>query len=209
MRSTQAKDFASHYDGAGLDFLMEETLPAVAQSLEGVAQVARIVQSMKEFSHPGTSQKSAVDINRALDSTLMVCRNTWKHVAQVETRFDPALPLVNCHPGEMNQVFLNLIVNAAHAVEESGKPQPGAIIVETALCGDWVEIRISDTGTGISDDIIEHIFDPFFTTKEVGKGTGQGLAIGYDVVVTKHGGQILIGGKPGEGVVFTVRIPVV
>ena len=203
-----AGGFASRYDAAGLDFLMEETPPALAQSLEGVAQVARIVLSMKEFSHPGTTQKSAADINRALDSTLMVCRNTWKHVAQVETRFDPALPLVNCHPGEMNQVFLNLIVNAAHAIEDSGKPPPGTIIVETALCEDWAEIRVSDSGTGISDEIAQHIFDHFFTTKDVGKGTGQGLAICYDVVVNKHGGQILVGGKPGEGAIFTVRIPV-
>lgn len=206
--SGQAEEFLQHYDAAGLDFLMEETLPAVTQSLEGVAQVARIVLSMKEFSHPGTSQKTAADINRALDSTLVVCRNTWKHVAHMETRFDPALPLVNCHPGEMNQVFLNLIVNAAHAIEESGKPLPGTITAETALCGDWAEIRISDTGTGISDEIAQHIFDPFFTTKDVGKGTGQGLAICYDVVVNKHGGQIAVGGKPGEGAVFTVRIPV-
>ncbi|KIL97133.1 Signal transduction histidine kinase HoxJ (hydrogenase regulation) [Paramagnetospirillum magnetotacticum MS-1] len=204
----QGRAFLDRYDAAGLDFLIEETPQAVAQSLEGVAQVARIVLSMKEFSHPGTTQKSAVDINHALDTTLVVCRNTWKHVAGVETRFDSALPLVNCHPGEMNQVFLNLIVNAAHAIESSGKPRPGTISVETRLSGDWAEIRISDTGTGISDDIAPHIFDPFFTTKEVGKGTGQGLAICYDVVVNKHGGQILVGGTPGEGAVFTVRIPV-
>lgn len=204
----QARGFLGRYDAAGLDFLIEETPLAVVQSLDGVAQVARIVLSMKEFSHPGTTQKSAVDLNRALDSTLVVCRNTWKHVAQVETRFDPMLPLVNCHPGEMNQVFLNLIVNAAHAVEDAGKPLPGTIVVETALCGDWVEIRVSDSGTGIAEDIAQHIFDPFFTTKDVGKGTGQGLAICYDVVVNKHGGQILVGGKPGEGAIFTVRIPV-
>ncbi|ARJ64783.1 hypothetical protein WV31_03380 [Magnetospirillum sp. ME-1] len=204
----KAEEFLQHYDAAGMDFLREETLPAVTQSLEGVAQVARIVLSMKEFSHPGTTQKTAADINRALENTLVVCRNTWKHVARMETRFDPALPLVNCHPGEMNQVFLNLLVNAAHAIEESGKPLPGTITAETALCGDWVEIRISDTGTGISEDIAHHIFDPFFTTKEVGKGTGQGLAICYDVVVNKHGGQILVGGEQGHGAIFTIRIPV-
>ena len=201
-------DFAGRFDAAGLDFLLAETLPAVEQSLDGVAQVARIVQSMKEFSHPGTTQKSAVNINSALDSTLVVSRNTWKHAAELETRFDPALPLVNCHPGEMNQVFLNLIINAAHAIEDSGKPLPGTIVVETALRGDFVEISVSDSGTGIADDIRERIFDPFFTTKEVGKGTGQGLAICYDVVVTKHGGEILVGGTVGQGAVFTIRLPV-
>ncbi|OAN46675.1 hypothetical protein A6A04_06110 [Paramagnetospirillum marisnigri] len=202
------RDFLARIDPANLDFLLDETPLAVTQSLEGVAQVARIVLSMKEFSHPGTSQKSAVDINRALDSTLVVSRNSWKHSASVETRFDPALPLVNCHPGEMNQVFLNLIVNAAHAIEASDKPLPGTIVVETAARGDVVEISIADSGTGIADDIKDRIFDPFFTTKEVGKGTGQGLAICYDVVVTKHGGEIVVGGKPGEGAVFTIRLPV-
>jgi signal transduction histidine kinase len=163
---------------------------------------------MKEFSHPGTTQKSTVDINRALENTVTVSRNTWKHIAKLEVKLDPKLPKVNCHPGEMNQVFLNLIINAAHAIDESGKPKPGKITVETLNFGDFVEVCFSDNGTGVPDAIKDRIFDPFFTTKDVGKGTGQGLAICYDVVVLKHGGQILVGGSNGEGAVFTIRLPV-
>ncbi|MBI3445399.1 MAG: hypothetical protein HY055_08540 [Magnetospirillum sp.] len=203
-----AEEFDRRVEAASLDFLLEELPGAIEQSLDGVAQVARIVLSMKEFSHPGSTQKSAVDINRALDSTLTVSRSTWKHIAQVVTQFDPVLPMVYCHPGEMNQVFLNLIVNAAHAIEESGKPLPGTIRVSTRAEGDWVEIEVADSGTGIPEQIRERIFDPFFTTKVVGKGTGQGLSICYDVAVAKHGGQILVGGRPGEGAIFTLRLPI-
>jgi len=163
---------------------------------------------MKEFSHPGTSGKTATDINRALENTLTVTRNTWKHFAEIERAFDPGLPPVSCHTGEMNQVFLNLIVNAAQALETSGKPLPGRISIATRVDGNWVEIRVSDSGNGVPKAIREHIFDPFFTTKAVGKGTGQGLAICRDVVVSKHGGSIEVGGEEGAGAVFTVRLPV-
>jgi signal transduction histidine kinase/HAMP domain-containing protein len=202
------REYFDRVDQANLDFLINELPPAISQSLEGVAQVARIVLSMKEFSHPGTTQKSVVDLNRALENTVTVSRNTWKHIANMEARLDPKLPRVNCHPGEMNQVFLNLIINAAHAIDESGKPRPGKIIVETFNLGDFVEVRFSDNGTGVPDAIKDRIFDPFFTTKDLGKGTGQGLAICYDVVVVKHGGQILVGDSNGEGAVFTIRLPV-
>jgi len=187
--------------------LLGELPDAVAESLDGVGQIARIVLSMKEFSHPGTTAKTATDINRALESTLTVSRNTWKHVAEVERDFDPALPPVVCHAGEMNQVFLNLILNAAQAIESSGKTLPGRITVTTRSDGDWVEVRVSDSGTGIPPAIRERLFDPFFTTKPVGKGTGQGLAICRDVVAVKHGGTIEAGGEPGEGAVFIVRLP--
>lgn len=191
-----------------LPFLMKELPGAIEESLDGVAQIARIVLSMKEFSHPGTNAKTMTDINRSLESTLTVCRNTWKHVAEVEKDLDPSLPPVLCLAGEMNQVFLNLIVNASHAIESSGKPSPGRLSISTAKMGDFVEIRIADSGTGIPDALIDSIFDPFFTTKAVGQGTGQGLAICRDVVVTKHGGQIEVDGRSGEGAVFTVRLPI-
>ncbi len=188
--------------------LLQEMPQAVAESREGVAQIARIVLSMKEFSHPGTTTKTATDINRAIDNTLTVSRNAWKHVTEVECRFDPMLPPVQCHTGEMNQVFLNLILNAAQAIESSGKQLPGRIVITTSHCSDQVEIRIEDSGTGIPASIRERIFDPFFTTKAVGKGTGQGLAICRDVVVVKHGGSLTVGGVEGEGAVFTVRLPI-
>jgi len=188
--------------------LLGEMPQAVAESREGVAQIARIVLSMKEFSHPGTSAKAATDINRAIDNTLTVSHNAWKHLAEVERRFDPALPPVPCHAGEMNQVFLNLILNAAQAIESSGKPLPGRIIITTRQDGDQVEITVMDNGTGVPEAIRERIFDPFFTTKTVGKGTGQGLAICRDVVVVKHGGSLMVGGAEGDGAVFTVRLPI-
>ncbi len=191
-----------------LDRIIAELPGAVQESLDGIGQIARIVLSMKEFSHPGTTAKTSTDINRAIESTLTVSRNGWKHVAKVERDFDPALPPVLCHAGEMNQVFLNLVINAAHAIEASGKPQPGRIAVTTRRDGEWVEIRVADNGTGVPLAIRDRIFDPFFTTKAVGKGTGQGLAICRDVVTVKHGGSIDVAGTEGEGAVFIVRLPI-
>ena len=188
-------------------FLAEELPIAIAESLEGVGHIGRIVLSMKEFSHPGGANKSLTDINRALETTLTVSTAVWKHVAEIERRFDPDLPPVPCHAGEMNQVFLNLVVNAVHAIEASGKPLPGRITLSTAVRNGRAEITIGDSGTGIPPAIREKIFDPFFTTKEVGKGTGQGLAICRDVVIAKHGGTIGIGGTEGEGAVFVIGLP--
>lgn len=203
-----APDFTRAWDSADIDYLKDELPSALQQSLDGVAQVARIVLSMKEFSHPGNTSKAMTDINRALDSTLTVSRNTWKHVATVETDFDPDLPLVNCHAGEINQVFLNLIINAAHAIEASGKPLPGTIRVSTSHQDGFVRISVKDSGTGISPAILEKIFDPFFTTKSVGKGTGQGLAICLDVVKIKHGGKLEVNGNQGDGAEFVVTLPI-
>ena len=190
-----------------LSFLTEELPAAIAESLDGVAQISRIVLSMKEFSHPGNAAKTMVDINRALDTTLTVSTNVWKHVAMVRKYYDPDLPMVPCLAGEINQVFLNLIVNAAQAIEESDKAKPGLITISTARGEDYAEVRIEDSGPGIPATIRGKIFDPFFTTKEVGKGTGQGLAICQDVIVTKHGGRLDLGGEEGIGAIFTVRLP--
>jgi len=203
-----APDFTSAWESADIDYLKDELPSALQQSLDGVGQVSRIVLSMKEFSHPGSTGKSMTDINRALDSTLTVSRNTWKHVAKLETDFAPDLPLVNCHAGEINQVFLNLIVNAAHAIEASGKPLPGTIRVSTSHKDGFVRVSVKDSGTGISPAIMEKIFDPFFTTKSVGRGTGQGLAICLDVVKIKHGGKLEVNGNEGDGAEFVVTLPI-
>lgn len=199
--------FEAAWAAAKPDFLFDDLPSAVHESLDGVEQIARIVLSMKEFSHPGTSAKVMVDINHALDSTITVSRNVWKHVAQVEKDFGSLVPVL-CHAGELNQVFLNLIVNAAHAIEGSGKPVPGRITIVTRHVGGHVMISVADTGTGVPESIRDRIFDPFFTTKEIGKGTGQGLAICRDVVVSKHGGSLEVGGADGEGAVFVVRLPI-
>ncbi|WP_462324982.1 PAS domain S-box protein [Desulfoplanes sp.] len=195
---------------ADWEFLREEIPTALDQSLEGLQRVADIVLSMKDFSHPGSKEKIMTDINRSLASTAMVSRNVWKYVADLEENFEEALPPVACFPGEINQVFLNLITNAAHAigdkVEENGQ-EKGRITVATSHDEDWVEVRISDTGTGIPAANASRVFDPFFTTKEVGRGTGQGLNICRMIVVEKHGGRIDFTTEPGEGTTFVVRLP--
>ena len=196
---------------ADLDYLLEEVPRAIAQSLDGVERVATIVRSMKEFSHPGSEEKQAIDLNRAIDSTLTVSRNEWKYVAEVVTDFDSALPRVSCLPGDINQVMLNLVVNAAHAIGDKLKGRPtekGEIRVQTRQDGEWVEIRVSDTGTGIPKEIRGRIYDPFFTTKEVGRGTGQGLAIVHAVITERHGGTIRFDTSPGEGTTFILRLPI-
>jgi len=149
------------------------------------------VRAMKEFSHPGAAEMTSVDINHALESTITVARNEWKYVADLVTDFDPNLPPVPCLPGDMNQVFLNIIVNAAHAIADvvgDGSKGKGTITVSTRKLDGWAEVRISDTGTGIPEAIRSKIFDPFFTTKQIGRGTGQGLAYAHSVVVEKHEG---------------------
>jgi signal transduction histidine kinase len=195
---------------ADLEYLVEEIPRAIAQSLEGVTRVAKIVRSMKEFSHPGSDQMVPVDLNKALECTLTVCRNEWKYVADVATDFDPKLPPVHCLPGDCNQVFLNLIINAAHAIADKDRGDPaekGTITVRTRADGDWVEVRVGDTGTGIREEHRGKVFDPFFTTKAVGRGTGQGLAIARSVLVDKHGGTLEFETELGRGTTFIVRLP--
>jgi signal transduction histidine kinase len=172
--------------------------------------VATIVRAMKEFAHPDTRQKSAADLNRAIKSTLTVARNELKYVADVETDLGD-LPPVVCNISDLNQVFLNLLVNAAHAIREvvrEGTDAKGKIRVRTRREGNTVLIAISDTGCGIPENIRGRIFDPFFTTKEVGRGTGQGLSIARSVVVEKHGGSLTFETEPGKGTTFFVRLPI-
>ncbi|MGA2174448.1 MAG: ATP-binding protein [Verrucomicrobiota bacterium] len=193
-----------------LDYLSKEIPLAVEQSLQGVSHVSHIVNAMKEFSHPGSREKVALDLNHAIEMTVTVARGEWKYVAEMVTDFAPGLPPVPCLPGEFNQVILNLIINAAHAIGEVVKPvngSKGTIRISTRLDGAWVEIRISDTGTGIPEEIRDRIFDPFFTTKEVGKGTGQGLTIARSVIVDKHGGALTFESEVGRGTTFIIRLP--
>ncbi|MEO5374192.1 MAG: ATP-binding protein [Alphaproteobacteria bacterium] len=190
-----------------LPFLRSEIPAALTQSMIGVSQVSRIVLSMKEFSHPGTMAKSAVDLNRAIRNTVVVSRNEWKTSAEVFFELADDLPLVSCRLAEINQVIMNLISNASQAIASCGKGL-GRITIATARNGDYVEIRVTDTGPGVPMEIRERIFEPFFTTKGVGEGTGQGLAISHDVVTVKHGGRIFVVGEPGSGATFVVRLPI-
>jgi len=193
-----------------LDYLLDEVPKAIEQSLSGVDRVSKIVRAMKEFSHPGSDEMTSIDLNHAIESTATVCRNEWKYVAELVTEFDATLPAVPCLPGELNQVILNLIVNAAHAIADCLKAdgtEKGTITIGTRRNGDRVEIRIGDTGTGIPEKARERIFEPFFTTKAVGKGTGQGLAIARSVVVDKHAGTIAFETATGQGTTFIISLP--
>ena len=194
------------------EYLNEEIPAAIRQSQEGIKRITTIVQAMKEFSHPSSKEKVKNDLNKLIETTITVARNEWKYFAEVQTDFDRDLPLVSCLADELCQVILNILVNAAHAIESrfSGDPREkkGRITFSTRQEGQHVEIRIKDTGTGIPPQIRDRIFDPFFTTKGVGKGTGQGLAIAHDVVAKKHGGTLNFESEPGKGTTFVIRLPI-
>jgi chemotaxis family two-component system sensor kinase Cph1 len=194
---------------ADLDYILEEAPRAIDSSSDGLERIATIVRSMKELAHPDQAHKTSADLNRAIESTLLVARSEYKYVADVQTDFG-VLPPILCYLGEINQVVLNLLLNAAYAVSDAVKDtgQRGTLTVRTRLDGDEVEISIGDTGTGIPEGVRDKIFDPFFTTKEVGKGTGQGLAIAYSVVVKKHGGSLRFETECGKGTTFFIRLPV-
>jgi PAS domain S-box-containing protein len=202
--------FDASVKAADLSYLREEVPKAIDQTLDGVERVAKIVRAMKEFSHPGSEDKQAVDLNKAVEATVTIARNEWKYIADVELKLDHDLPLVMCLAGEINQVLLNLLVNASHAIAEAQKRtggNRGTITISTRRDDPWVELRVQDSGTGIPEHIRDKIFDPFFTTKEVGKGTGQGLTLAQTVVVKKHSGQIWFESESGKGTTFFVRLP--
>lgn len=191
-------------------YLEREMPAAVDQSLEGLHRIAKIVAAMKEFSHPGSGEKVPTDINRAIETTITVARNEWKYVADLEARFDSALPLVPCLRGEFNQVILNLIVNAAQAISSvvgDGSKGKGKITITTEHDEQFAQVAICDTGSGIPSEIQSRIFEPFFTTKPVGKGTGQGLALAHSTIVKRHAGRIWFETAVGRGTTFFVRLP--
>ena len=200
---------AEAIDTADMEYLKQEIPKAITQSLDGVERVATIVRAMKEFAHPGRKEKAAADLNKALSNTLIVARNELKYVADIETQFGD-LPPVVCHLADMNQVFLNLLINAAHAIAEVVKEteKKGKITVRTWQQGDQAMISISDTGCGIPEAIRSKVFDPFFTTKPVGKGTGQGLAIARSIVVEKHGGNLNFAPNGAQGTSFLISLPI-
>ena len=202
--------FCQLHEKCDLEYLSKEIPNAIDQSLEGAERVAKIVNGFKEFSHPGSGEKRAIDINHAIEATISVAKHEWKYCAEVVTAFDSALPLVPCLAGEFNQVMLNLIVNSAHAIgcaeEESGKGK-GTITISTRQEGEWARISVTDTGAGIPTEIQSRVFEPFFTTKEVGKGTGQGLALAHATIVNRHQGQLWFESTAGQGTTFFVRLP--
>jgi signal transduction histidine kinase len=207
----QRTDLAAAMEPADVGFLLDEIPTAIRQSLEGVDRVAELVRSIKEFSHPDGGVRQAADLNRLVESTLTLARNEWKYVAEMKTELAPDLPPVTCLPGDLSQALLNLIVNAAHAIQAKlgeNAPQKGTIAVRSRRDGDWVEIEVEDDGSGIPDAIRGRVFDRFFTTKKLGRGTGQGLAIVRAIVVQRHGGTIAFSTEVGRGTAFKIRIPI-
>jgi PAS domain S-box-containing protein len=200
-------DVADTIGQAELPYLESEVPKAIDQALEGVERVGEIVRAMKEFSHPGSRETAAADINQAVTTATVVARNEYRYLADLHLRLDQSLPLIPCRIGEVSQVLLNLIVNAAHAIASARRAR-GIITITTRADGDSVEIRIMDDGTGIDEGIRERVFDPFFTTKEVGKGTGQGLAMAHHVIVQRHGGSISFESTMGVGTTFIIRLPI-
>ncbi|MGE4558832.1 MAG: ATP-binding protein [Desulfobulbus sp.] len=193
------------------EFFKDEVPVAVDQSKEGLQRVTSIVQAMKNFSHPGGEGKVEADINRIIMTTITISRNEWKYVSIVETKLNDDIKPVWCNVNAISQVILNILINAAHAIESKIGRNPvgkkGNIEVSTKQKEEHVEIRISDTGIGIPEEIKNRVFDPFFTTKEVGKGTGQGLAIAHDIICVKHQGKIIIESEQDLGTTFIIELP--
>ncbi|KPL72543.1 hypothetical protein ADM99_05320 [Leptolinea tardivitalis] len=194
-----------------IEHYLSESTVAVNESLEGVERVRKIVMAMREFSHPSDREKKMADINHGIETTVAISRNEWKYSAELVTNLDPNLPAVFCQIDEINQVILNMIVNAVQAIQEKHPPESGekgTITISTYKIENQIAIKIQDTGIGIPEDIRKRIFDPFFTTKGVGKGTGQGLSLAHQIIVQKHKGKIYVDSNVGEGTTFTIELPI-
>lgn len=205
-----AQEFEAQWEALDLDYLVNELPDALSQSIAGVDRITSIVKALKRFVHPGADTKQPIDINQALRTTSEISRNEWKYNAEMVLDLDEHLPDIPCVINDINQVFLNVVVNAAHALTEKygSSGEKGVITLQTKLAGDWAEIRIKDTGVGIPKKNISRVFDPFFTTKEVGMGTGQGLGLAYSIVADRHGGTIDLESEEGAGTTCTIRLPV-
>jgi len=185
-----------------IDFILDDIPNLIGESQDGTERLKKIVSDLKDFAHPGKDKLESADINRCLESTLNVVWNELKYKATVTKEYGDLPLVVECYPHQLNQVFMNLLVNAAQAIEDKGEIK----IVTQALDGQ-VEIRISDTGSGIPKENLSKIFDPFFTTKEIGKGTGLGLHVAYNII-QKHKGTIDVQSEVGEGTTFTIRVQI-
>jgi signal transduction histidine kinase len=203
-----AKKAADTDEAADVDYFLKNAPDALDRALEGIGRVGSIVRSMTEFAHPDTRTKADIDLNRAIKTTLNMARNEYKSVAEIETDFGD-IPAVHCHAGDINQVVLNLLLNAAHAIGDvvEGTSAKGRITVRTRAIGDYVEVSIRDTGYGIPEAVRGRIFEPFVTTKEVGRGTGQGLALSRGIVVEKLKGSLHFETETGKGTTFFIRLP--
>jgi signal transduction histidine kinase len=204
-----ARKIAEAEEAADLKYLQERIPIALKRASGGLDRVSTIVRAMREFAHPPTTKMAPADLNAAIENTLIVAANEYRYLADLETDL-AELPPVDCNIGDISQVLLNLIVNASHAIADAAgvTDEKGTIRVSTRVDGDDVLVTVADSGCGIPDEVGARIFDPFFTTKEVGRGTGQGLAISRTIVNDKHGGSLTFQTAPGEGTTFELRLPV-
>ncbi len=200
------KEMADAEEDVDLEFLRDDVPDSIEQSTRGMKRIGQIVGAIKEFSHPGQSELSSVDLNQAIETTIIVSKNQWKYVSELEKDLEENLPLFEGTVGDVNQVLLNLIVNAAHAIEERGVSDLGKIKITTRSADNTLVLEVQDSGCGISRENLDRVFDPFFTTKEVGKGTGQGLAITYNMM-KKLGGNVTVDSEVGVGTTFKLTIP--
>ena len=207
-----AEEIEDYENEIDLQFLRDEIPRALAQSTDGLRQVTRIVAALRHFAHGG-KERQKLDLNKAIEDAVLVSRSQWKTVADVRMDLDPSLPLVNCVTAEIKQALLNLIMNAGQAVGEAARSdvgpasKRGLISVTSARNNGVVEVRVSDNGPGIPEEIREQIFDPFFTTRDVGQGTGQGLTLAYASIVNRHGGRLSFETRTGKGTTFTISLP--
>jgi signal transduction histidine kinase len=219
LKDNSSKEVASFYEEMDelkkklkIDFIMKDFQKVIADSLNGTQRIKKIVADLKNFSRVDQEEFKTANINEGIESTLNVVWNELKYKCTVEKEYGD-LPQIYCNLGQLNQVFVNLLINAAQAIEEKG-----VITISTRYLNgqsadnnkeqDYIEIKISDTGRGIPDDKLNRIFDPFFTTKDVGKGTGLGLSIAYDII-QKHKGKIEVGSEVGKGTTFTIKLPLI
>lgn len=209
-RDERARDVAAAMQTADLEYLRREIPLAIGQSLDGLTRIAKLVAAMKDYAHPGSDTKQPSDLNRAVEAAVVVSRNEWKYVADVKCDLDPNLPPVSCRVQDIGQVLVNMIVNAAHAIEDRfgrGDGLQGCIKLATKVVDGGVVIVVADNGAGMTEAVRKRIFDPFFTTKDVGRGTGQGLPISHRVVVDGHAGRIEVTSQPGVGTSFEIWLP--
>ena len=194
-----------------LEYLQEEVPEAIKQASEGVERVSKLVAAMKDFSHPGAQDKEQTNLNQIIQTTLQISSNEWKYTTDIDLDLEADLPRIPCFHNDIGQVFLNLIMNATHSIKERLEKTPdspkGRIVIKTAQNESEIIVSVRDNGLGIPECILSKIFDPFFTTKEVGKGTGQGLAIVRNVIINKHDGDIEVESTEGEGSTFVIHLP--
>ncbi len=205
----EIRDFEEEID---VGFIKENVVKAAEQSAEGIKRVSSIVRAMKEFANPETQEATFVDINHSIENVITVARNEWRYVSEVEFQADLNAPRIKCIVGDINQTVLNIIINAAHAIDarrtQNGDEELGKITISTSVEGEAVIICVRDDGIGIAQENLHRVFDPFFTTKDVGRGRGQGLTVAFRCIVDVHGGNIGVASEPNEGTTFTITLPI-